>query len=139
MNIKNTLQEQYNNEIAKSLKTELGIKNVHAVPRLSKIILNMGVKDAIADKKNMEKGQNLNPITYLKPPKGLIALNLRDLWEYRELIYFLTWRDIKVRYKQTLLGFTWVVLQPVINMVVFTILFGQLLKVPTGGIPYPIF
>jgi len=87
----------------------------------------------------MEKGQNLNPITYLKPPKGLIALNLRDLWEYRELIYFLTWRDIKVRYKQTLLGFTWVVLQPVINMVVFTILFGQLLKVPTGGIPYPIF
>jgi lipopolysaccharide transport system permease protein len=87
----------------------------------------------------MEKGQNLNPITYLKPPKGLIALNLHDLWEYRELIYFLTWRDIKVRYKQTLLGFTWVVLQPVINMVVFTILFGQLLKVPTGGIPYPIF
>lgn len=87
----------------------------------------------------MEMEKNQIPITYLKPPKGLIALNLRDLWEYRELIYFLTWRDIKVRYKQTLLGFTWVVLQPVINMVVFTILFGELLKVPTGGIPYPIF
>lgn len=79
------------------------------------------------------------PITYLKPAKGLAALNLRDLWEYRELIYFLTWRDLKVRYKQTLLGFTWVILQPVINMVVFTILFGELLSVPTNGIPYPIF
>jgi len=83
--------------------------------------------------------QNPIPITYLKPAKGLAALNLKDLWDYRELIYFLTWRDLKVRYKQTLLGFTWVLLQPVINMVVFTILFGQLLNVPTGGIPYPIF
>jgi lipopolysaccharide transport system permease protein len=87
----------------------------------------------------MEIEQNQTPITYLKPPKGLAALNLRDLWDYRELIYFLTWRDIKVRYKQTLLGFAWVVLQPVINMVVFTILFGGLLNVPTGGVPYPIF
>lgn len=84
---------------------------------------------------------NLNQIsiTYLKPAKGLAALNLKDLWDYRELIYFLTWRDLKVRYKQTVLGFTWVILQPLINMVVFTILFGQLLKVPTDGIPYPIF
>jgi len=87
----------------------------------------------------MEIEQTQVPITYLKPPKGLASLNLRDLWEYRELIYFLTWRDVKVRYKQTLLGFTWVILQPVINMVVFTILFGELLNVPTGGIPYPIF
>ncbi len=87
----------------------------------------------------MSAETNPMPITYLKPPKGLAALNLRDLWEYRELIYFLTWRDLKVRYKQTLLGFTWVVLQPVINMVVFTVLFGELLSVPTGGIPYPIF
>jgi lipopolysaccharide transport system permease protein len=83
--------------------------------------------------------EDRSPITYLRPAKGLAALNLKDLWEYRELIYFLTWRDLKVRYKQTLLGFTWVILQPVINMVVFTILFGQLLKVPTDGIPYPIF
>jgi lipopolysaccharide transport system permease protein len=78
-------------------------------------------------------------MTYLRPAKGLAALNLRDLWEYRELIYFLTWRDLKVRYKQTILGFAWVMLQPIINMVVFTVLFGQLLNVPTGGIPYPIF
>lgn len=87
----------------------------------------------------MTFNQNKATITYLRPAKGLAALNLRDLWDYRELIYFLTWRDLKVRYKQTILGFTWVMLQPVINMVVFTILFGQLLNVPTGGIPYPIF
>ncbi len=87
----------------------------------------------------MSVEQNQVPITYLKPARGLAALNLRDLWEYRELVYFLTWRDLKVRYKQTLLGFTWVILQPVINMVVFTILFGELLSVPTDGIPYPIF
>lgn len=83
--------------------------------------------------------QNQLPTTYLRPAKGLAALNLKDLWDYRELIYFLTWRDLKVRYKQTLLGFAWVILQPIINMVVFTLLFGQLLKVPTDGIPYPIF
>ncbi len=87
----------------------------------------------------MTDNQIKTPITYLRPAKGLAALNLRDLWEYRELIYFLTWRDLKVRYKQTILGFAWVMLQPIINMVVFTILFGQLLNVPTGGIPYPIF
>jgi lipopolysaccharide transport system permease protein len=87
----------------------------------------------------MTVNQTKATITYLRPAKGLAALNLRDLWDYRELIYFLTWRDLKVRYKQTILGFTWVMLQPVINMVVFTILFGQLLNVPTGGIPYPIF
>ena len=87
----------------------------------------------------MTFNQNKATITYLRPAKGLAALNLRDLWDYRELVYFLTWRDLKVRYKQTILGFTWVILQPVINMVVFTILFGQLLNVPTGGIPYPIF
>ncbi|PKO17685.1 MAG: phosphate ABC transporter permease [Chloroflexi bacterium HGW-Chloroflexi-10] len=80
-----------------------------------------------------------SPVTYLRPAKGLAALNLRDLWEYRELTLFLTWRDLKVRYKQTLLGFSWVILQPVINLVVFNILFGNLLNVPTDNIPYPIF
>jgi large subunit ribosomal protein L5 len=84
MNIKNTLQEQYNKEIAKSLKTELGIKNVHAVPKLSKIILNMGVKDAIADKKNMEKGAEvLTQITGQKPKvmkakKSIASFKLRE-------------------------------------------------------------
>ena len=87
----------------------------------------------------MANTQDQTPIIYLRPARGLAALNLKDLWDYRELIYFLTWRDLKVRYKQTLLGFSWVILQPVINMVVFTVLFGQLLNVPTDGIPYPIF
>ncbi|MEN6482691.1 MAG: ABC transporter permease [Anaerolineaceae bacterium] len=79
------------------------------------------------------------PVTFLRPAKGLAALNLGDLWHYRELIYFLTWRDLKVRYKQTLIGVAWIIIQPVISMVVFNFLFGQLLNVPSGGVPYPIF
>jgi lipopolysaccharide transport system permease protein len=76
---------------------------------------------------------------FIKPSTGLAALNLRDLWIYRELIYFMTWRDLKVRYKQTLLGASWAVLRPVLTMVVFSIFFGNLAKVPSDGIPYPIF
>jgi lipopolysaccharide transport system permease protein len=79
------------------------------------------------------------PVTLLRPAKGWSALNLRELWVYRELIYFLTWRDLKVRYKQTALGVSWILLQPVVEMVVFTLLFGGLLNVPSGGVPYPIF
>ena len=75
----------------------------------------------------------------IRPTKGWMSLNLRDLWLYRELIYFMTWRDLKVRYKQTLLGVSWAVLQPFLTMVVFTIFFGGLAKVPSDGIPYPIF
>jgi len=76
---------------------------------------------------------------YIKPSTGLTALNLRDLWVYRELVYFMIWRDIKVRYKQTMLGALWAVIQPVMTMVVFNFLFGKVAKVPTDGIPYPIF
>lgn len=75
----------------------------------------------------------------LKPTSGWISLNLRDLWRYRELIYFLTWRDILVRYKQTLLGATWAILQPLMQMVVFNFLFGNMAKIPTGEIPRTIF
>jgi len=75
----------------------------------------------------------------LKPTKGWISLNLRDLWRYRELIYFLTWRDILVRYKQTLLGAAWAVLQPLMQMIVFNFLFGSMANIPTGDIPRPIF
>lgn len=78
-------------------------------------------------------------ITMIKPSKGWTALNLRDLWIYRELILFMTWRDLKVRYKQTLLGASWAVLQPFLTMVVFSIFFGNLAKVPSDGVPYPIF
>src|SRR5512141_2131691 len=76
---------------------------------------------------------------YIKPSTGLAALNLRDLWTYRELVFFMIWRDIKVRYKQTLLGALWAIIQPVLTMLVFTFLFGKLAKVSSDGIPYPIF
>jgi homopolymeric O-antigen transport system permease protein len=77
---------------------------------------------------------------YIKPSKGLAALNLRDLWMYRELIYFMIWREVKVRYKQTMLGAAWAIIQPVLTMIVFTFLFGRIAKLPTdGNIPYPIF
>jgi lipopolysaccharide transport system permease protein len=76
---------------------------------------------------------------YIKPSTGLAALNLHDLWTYRELVFFMIWRDIKVRYKQTMLGMLWAVIQPVMTMVVFNFLFGTVAKVPTDGIPYPIF
>lgn len=75
----------------------------------------------------------------LKPSKGWVSLNLGDLWRYRELAFFLTWRDVKVRYKQTLLGAGWAVLQPLMQMVVFNFLFGRMANIPTGEIPRPIF
>jgi len=68
-----------------------------------------------------------------------VTLQLRAVWEYRELLYFLIWRDLKVRYRQTALGVAWIVLQPVVSMVVFSALSGGLLKVPSGGVPYPLF
>ena len=77
--------------------------------------------------------------TTIKPSYGWAALNLRDLLLYRELIFFMTWRDLKVRYKQTLLGASWAILQPFLTMVVFSIFFGNLAKVPSDGVPYPIF
>lgn len=79
------------------------------------------------------------PEIVIEPTRGLASLQLGALWEYRELLYFLVWRDLKVRYKQTALGVAWIVLQPVVSMVVFSFLFGGLLKVPSGEVPYPIF
>jgi lipopolysaccharide transport system permease protein len=78
------------------------------------------------------------PVRTIEPSPSF-SLNLGELWEYRELFYFLTWRDIKVRYKQTALGAAWALIQPFFTMVVFTIFFGRLAKIPSDGIPYPIF
>jgi lipopolysaccharide transport system permease protein len=78
-------------------------------------------------------------LTVIEPKKGWIAFDLREVWKYRELFYFLTKRDIKVRYKQTVLGGLWAIIQPVFTMIVFTLFFGRLAKVPSDGIPYPIF
>ncbi|MDP9169906.1 MAG: ABC transporter permease [Acidobacteriota bacterium] len=78
-------------------------------------------------------------VTYIRKSKGGLNLNLRDLWIYRELLYFFVWRDIKVRYKQTALGVAWAVIQPVMTMVVFSVFFGRLAKIPSDGVPYPVF
>jgi lipopolysaccharide transport system permease protein len=75
----------------------------------------------------------------IRPSRGWVALNVRELWTYRELLYFLTWRDVKVRYKQTALGAAWAILQPFLTMVVFSIFFGRLLNVKSEGVPYPVF
>lgn len=83
--------------------------------------------------------QNKVSTVYLRPSKGWLGLNLKELWRYRELIYFLTWRDIKVRYKQAVLGITWALLQPILTMVITSVVFGVLLKVPSGDVPYPVF
>jgi lipopolysaccharide transport system permease protein len=79
------------------------------------------------------------PVTVIRPPKGWIPVNLRELWAYRELLYFFTWRDIKVRYKQTLFGFAWAIIQPLFMMIIFSLFFGTLAKLPSEGIPYPLF
>jgi lipopolysaccharide transport system permease protein len=79
------------------------------------------------------------PLVVIEPSKSWAPLNLRDIWKYRELLYFLTWRDIKVRYKQTALGVAWAVIQPVTTMIIFTLFFGRLAGVPSDGIPYPLF
>lgn len=79
------------------------------------------------------------PVTVIEPRRGWISLGLGELWEYRELLYFLTWRDVKVRYKQTVLGAAWAVLQPFLTMVVFSLFFGRLAGIPSDDLPYPLF
>ena len=79
------------------------------------------------------------PMLTIEPSKGWVALRLKELWQYRELLYFLTWRDVKIRYKQTIIGASWAIIQPLMTMVVFSVFFGGLAHVPSDGIPYPIF
>jgi len=79
------------------------------------------------------------PVLRIDPPSGWQALGLRELWAYRELVGFLAWRDVKVRYKQTILGAAWAVLQPLLTMIVFAIFFGRLAGIPSDGVPYPVF
>ncbi|MBS1790804.1 MAG: ABC transporter permease [Acidobacteria bacterium] len=79
------------------------------------------------------------PYLVIEPGRGWVSLKLGELWVYRELLYFLTWRDIKVRYKQTALGAAWAIIQPLFTMLVFSVFFGRLAKIPSDGIPYPIF
>src|SRR5882672_289464 len=83
--------------------------------------------------------QNEFPSVHIAARRGWLALGLPELWAYRELLYFFVWRDIKVRYKQTAIGAAWAVLQPLMTMLVFTLFFGKLAKLPSHGLPYPIF
>jgi lipopolysaccharide transport system permease protein len=76
---------------------------------------------------------------HIAPSRGWVSLRLHELWQYRELLYFLTWRDIKIRYKQTLLGAAWAIIQPFFTMVVFSLFFGSLARIPSDGVPYPVF
>jgi len=82
---------------------------------------------------------NAAPTTIIQPSRGLLSLKLGELWRHRELLYFLTWRDVKIRYKQAVLGILWAVIQPFLTMVIFSIIFGGLAKIDSEGFPYPIF
>jgi len=86
-----------------------------------------------------ESAQSVAPITRIQPSRGWVGVNVGELWRHRELLYFLIWRDVKVRYKQTLLGAAWAILKPLFSMVIFTIIFGRLAEVPTDGAPAPVF
>src|SRR5258705_9854969 len=101
----------------------------------------MEAKFAIKDQIdfNSVRGADRISVLRIEPSKGWVPLKVRELWEYRELLYFLVWRDIKVRYKQTALGAAWAIIQPFFTMVVFSLFFGRLAKVPSDGIPYPLF
>jgi lipopolysaccharide transport system permease protein len=85
------------------------------------------------------KDGNSLSVTRIEPSKGWVSLRFDELWAYRELLYYFVWRDIKVRYKQTIMGILWSIIQPLFTMVVFSLFFGRLAKVPSDGIPYPIF
>src|SRR5712692_1037570 len=90
--------------------------------------LNLHSSDSVPDE----------PLVTIQPTRSWLPINFGDLWTYRELLYFLTWRDIKVRYKQTLLGIVWVVMQPLLMTLIFSVFLGILARVPTGGLPYPL-
>jgi len=97
------------------------------------------VKGGRAEVASLSRLDSELPTTVIRPSHGWVSLKLHELWEYRELLYFLTWRDIKVRYKQTVLGAAWAIIQPFFTMVVFSLFFGRLAQIPSDGIPYPIF
>jgi lipopolysaccharide transport system permease protein len=87
----------------------------------------------------LSQTERVLPVFRIEPSVGWVSLKLRELWAYRELLYFLVWRDVKLRYKQTELGIAWALIQPFLTMVIFSLLFGKLAKIPSDGIPYPVF
>ncbi|MDQ3010210.1 MAG: ABC transporter permease [Acidobacteriota bacterium] len=87
----------------------------------------------------MDETESIKSHLVIEPHRAWVSLKLRDLWQYRELLYFLTWRDLKVRYKQTALGAAWAVMQPLFTMLLFTLFFGRLARLPSDNLPYPLF
>ena len=83
--------------------------------------------------------QRAAPVIEISPRRGRVPIDISGLWRYRELLYFLTWRDLKVRYRQTVLGATWAVIQPLVTMIVFSVIFGRIARIPSDGVPYPAF
>lgn len=96
-------------------------------------------KRTLENHQGLPEGLPEEPLVVIEPNRGWSALDLGDLWAYRELLYFLTWRDVKVRYKQTELGVAWAIIQPLFTMLVFSLFFGRLAGVPSDNVPYPIF
>lgn len=94
-------------------------------------------KPAVAD--SLAERSAAPPVVRIEPPRGWFNLHLKELWDYRELLYFFIWRDVKIRYKQTAIGVVWVVLQPLLTMLVAWLFFGRLAKLPSQGLPYPVF
>jgi lipopolysaccharide transport system permease protein len=101
--------------------------------------IELAEKEQVGSNPPGDELQNHLPHVIIEPRRLLARANLLELWRYRELFYFLTWRDIKVRYKQTVLGAAWAILQPLFNMLLFTLIFGRLAKLPSDNIPYPLF
>ncbi len=110
--------------------------------RLDAQELGINANQSVAKAKQsaeFEKALPDSPLVVIEPSKPWRAINLRDLWAHRELLYFLTWKELKVRYKQTALGVTWALLQPLATMVIFSVIFGKVAKLPSDGVPYPLF
>lgn len=87
----------------------------------------------------LENDAYSTPTYKIQPTKGWVKINFKEMWSYRELLYFLTWKEVKVRYQQTVMGLAWAIMQPAFSMIIFTIFFGRLAKMPSDGIPYPLF
>ena len=94
---------------------------------------------AISDAVDLAAQHSAPPRAIIQPSDGWVSLRLREFWEFRELLYFLVWREVKVRYKQTAIGAAWAIIQPLFTMLIFSLFFGRLAKIPSDGIPYPVF
>lgn len=112
-----------------------------AIKRLSPVTpANADSQDAHIDRRS--KASKMQPhaqLTLIEPSRGDVLLDLKEVWGYRGLLYFLIWRDVKVRYKQTAIGAAWAIIQPVVTMLIFTLMFTRIVLMPTDGLPYPIF